>query len=120
MLKFIPRPVSRKLYGVPIVIWPEIRTGQYRVNPYHASLFRITVTLYICNFCTSEIFLKLSKSNFSALEMVKQLPILLLICEPSIRSVNPALWSRRDHGTFDGIFTDMHDNSIFQRQFVIV
>ena len=49
-------------------------------------------------------FLKLQKSNFCALEMVKQLPILLLICEPSIRSVNPALWSRRDHGKFQKMY----------------
>ena len=88
--------IAKRGCVLPLVIWPAFRMEHNRVNghPYHASLFRITVTLYICNFCTSEIFLKLSKSNFSALEMVKQLPILLLICEivMKIRGFLQATW----------------------------
>ena len=71
MLKFIPRRVSIKYLKLD------------------AKLSKVM---------SERIYLKREKANFCALEMIKQLPILLLICEPSIRSVNPALWSRRDHG----------------------
>jgi hypothetical protein len=38
----------------------------------------------------------ITRSNFSGNQLITQLPLLLRICQPSIRSVNPALWSKNE------------------------
>ena len=40
-----------------------------------------------------------TKANFVGYALIQELPILLKICEPMIRSVNPALWSKSEKGT---------------------
>ena len=40
----------------------------------------------------------ITRSNFSGNQLITQLPLLLRICQPSIRSVNPALWSKNEKG----------------------
>ena len=44
-----------------------------------------------------------TKANFVGHALVQELPLLLKIAEPVIRSVNPALWSKQEKG-FKNIF----------------
>ena len=57
-----------------------------------------------------------TRSNFSGSQLVTQLPILLKICQPSIRSVNPALWSKNEKTAINHCVNVMVDLGLSLKQ----